>query len=221
MKELKNSKDYIISFLLTDWNNPRESIIQLKETISNIGNFYIDWQIDKIIQFLSGFLDLNLADRAKISHKLFGGEKKEENAERLINNLFEADSYKKITFIINATRSFLLLDDILTAEMYFRIIRAIVDTQIEDLEFLKMNILSNSSFIENDNVFALSHSGLMRQYSWNAFTNLEQETYVFSALAFKVDRYALSVEDKEHLRLLEQKEKEQIKPQFTVPAVAT
>lgn len=219
MKELKNSKDYIINLLLTDWNNPRESILQLKETASNIGNFYIDWQLDKIIQFLSGFLDLNLADRAIISQKLFGGEKKEENAERLINNLFEADSYKKITFLINATRSFLLLDDELTAEMYFRIVRAIVDTQIEDLEFLKRNVLSNGNFVENDNVFALANSGLMRQYSWNAFANLENQTYVFSALAFKVDRYALSVEDKEHLIQLEQKEKEKLKPEFTVPAV--
>ena len=221
MKELKNSKDCIKDFLLTDWSNPITIIIKISELKDNIKNTYIDWQIDKIIQFFSGFQDLTSADCTKISQKLFNGDNKEDNAERLVNSLFEADSSKKITFIINATRSFLLLDDILTAEMYFRIIRAIVDNQIEDLEFLKMNILSNSSFIENDNVFALSHSGLMRQYSWNAFTNLEQQTYVFSTLAFKVDRYALSVEDKEHLRLLEQKEKEQIKPQFTVPAVAT
>lgn len=218
MKEIKLIKDLIVSFIEGDidigW-----AIHQIQEAATAFYNFYNDWQINKVIRFLYGLQDLSLEERSKLSDKLFGSKHKETNAERLVDSLFKADSSKKISFIINATRSLLLLDDELSAEMYFRIIRAIVDNQIEDLEFLKNNILSKRDFTENDNVFALSHSGLMRQISWDAFRNLEQQKYIFSSLAFKVDRFALSVENKEHISLLKDREKENRRPEFTVPAV--
>ena len=206
MKEIKLIKDLIVSFIEGNidigW-----AIHQIKEAVTAFYNFYNDWQINKVIRFLYGLQDLSLEERSKLSDKLFGGKHKETNAERLVDSLFKADSSKKISFIINATRSLLLLEDELSAEMYFRIIRAIVDNQIEDLEFLKNNILSKQNFTENNNVFALSHSGLMRQISWDIRSNLNQQKYVFFSLAFKVDRYALSVDDKEHITLLKKKEK--------------
>lgn len=84
---------------------------------------------------------------------------------------------------------------------------AIVKTQIEDLEFLKNNILHNNNFIENDNVFALSRSGLMRQSSWSYLSNLDQQKYVFTPLAFKVARFSLFVNDRSRIKLLKEQEK--------------
>lgn len=140
----------------------------------------------KFEAFLNGsFIDEE--SRAKMAAVFAGKGDREDNAVRLLATIDKVDSMSKIKFLNNATRC--LLAGFIDLTQYFRICRAISDTLLEDLLFLRDHIKEESIFY-NEEVQGLISSGLMYM------SDLEEETaYSFTPSAFILDQYAISYND--------------------------
>lgn len=120
---------------------------------------------------------------------------------RIIEYVSSADTEKKIDYYVNATKA-LLYGKINNATL-FRIFDAISNTLPEDLEYMAKNIEDEEHLIGNLSVLTLSQNGLTLIAEIHQGENVEQQEYVFSSLAYLVDRYAVSLDNDEGQRWYE------------------
>lgn len=117
---------------------------------------------------------------------------------RIVEVIGKNETEDSLQFVINATKSVLL--GLISTTDYFRIIKAITDTLLEDLLFLSENITKNSRFKGNTQVLALERSGLMIMAGIDANEGVESQSYVFTTFGKMVDQYALSFENEKRFR---------------------
>lgn len=153
---------------------------------------------NKFYRFLNGVY-VPFDKTVAISQKLFGDEKsKRKNAMRIVEVIGKIETEDSLQFVINATRSVLL--NLISTTDYFRIIKAIAYTLLEDLIFLSDNIIKGGQFRGNTQVLALERSGLMIMAGIDANEDVESQNYVFTSFGKMVDQYALSLEDDERFK---------------------
>lgn len=143
----------------------------------------------KFAMFLDGIY-LSDDDCAKLRDKLAENGNEQENAERLVTLIEKAETKKKVSYLINATRY--LLTGFINLKEYFLICNVIVYTLQEDLQFLRENI-HKDDLDYSYSVQCLLAAGIMHQSVIDIKEN--QISYSFTPLAELVDRYALSYED--------------------------
>ncbi len=140
----------------------------------------------KFENFLNGvYVDDD--SRLKMAAKLSSYGNKDDNAARIISVIDRADSMRKITFLINASKS--LCADYIDLKLYFRICHAISNTLLEDLLFLRDNI-DEEDLPYSEEAQGLLSAGLMYMSQVG-----EVPTYSFTPIAMDVDRFAVSYSD--------------------------
>ena len=140
--------------------------------------------------------EIELGKGIKLSNKLFDTPKnKRENGMRLLGYIDKADSEQKINYYINATRSLLL--GLINNTDYFRIMKALMETLNEDLEYLAHIATKEDVHRGNMQLLALERSGLVLQAVFDANESVENQSYVISSMGKYVDRFAVSFEDDE------------------------
>ena len=139
----------------------------------------------KMEKFLNGVC-LSKDDCNKLQVKLTENGQKEENAFRLVNIIDRAETQRKISYLINATRC--LLENLIDRENYFRTCHIITSTLEEDLAFLGEHIFETDLSYEIS-IQGLLTSGLMYQSVIDAN---DDQKYSFTPLAQIVDQYAIS-----------------------------
>ena len=128
--------------------------------------------------------------------KLFNTSKnKRQNGMRLLGYIDKADSEQKINYYVNATKSLLL--GLIDNTGYFRIMKALMETLNEDLEYLADIAIKEDVYRGNMQLLALERSGLVLQAVFDANESVENQSYVISSLGKYVDRFAVSFEDEE------------------------
>lgn len=80
---------------------------------------------------------------------------------------------------------------------YFRIMKALMETLNEDLEYLADIAIKEDVYRGNMQLLALERSGLVLQAVFDANESVENQSYVISSLGKYVDRFAVSFEDEE------------------------
>ena len=141
---------------------------------------------NKFSRFLNGvFIDENA--RSKMAVKIESVGDKKDNAIRLIDAIERSDSLRKVDYLINATRC--LLADYIDLTKYFRICRAVSETLLEDLMYLREHI-SEDKLAYSEEVQGLISAGLM----YMSYVG-EQPQYSFTPIANDVDKYAISSDD--------------------------
>lgn len=164
---------------------------------------------NKFYMFVKGIkrVEDDLGKSIRLSNKLFDNPKnRKRNGMRLLAYVDKADSEEKINYYINATRS-LLMGSIDNGE-YFRIIKAIVETLNEDLEYLSKIAINSNVIKGNIQILALEQSGLVLQAGIDANESIETQNYTISTLGRMVDEYAISLENEERQKFYK-KEMEQ------------
>lgn len=137
-----------------------------------------------------------LGEGVKLSNKLFNTSKnKRQNGMRLLGYIDKADSEQKINYYVNATKSLLL--GLIDNTGYFRIMKALMETLNEDLEYLVDIAIKEDVYRGNMQLLALERSGLVLQAVFDANESVENQSYVISSLGKYVDRFAVSFEDEE------------------------
>lgn len=137
-----------------------------------------------------------LGQGVKLSNKLFDTPKnKRQNGMRLLGYIDKADSDQKINYYINATKSLLL--GLIDNTDYFRIMKALMETLNEDLEYLADIVIKEDVYRGNMQLLALERSGLVLQAVFDANESVENQSYVVSSLGKYVDRFAVSFEDED------------------------
>lgn len=137
-----------------------------------------------------------LGKGVKLSNKLFNTSKnKRQNGMRLLGYIDKADSEQKINYYVNATKSLLL--GLIDNTGYFRIMKALMETLNEDLEYLADIAIKEDVYRGNMQLLALERSGLVLQAVFDANESVENQSYVISSLGKYVDRFAVSFEDEE------------------------
>ena len=135
-----------------------------------------------------------LGEGVKLSNKLFNTSKnKRQNGMRLLGYIDKADSEQKINYYVNATKSLLL--GLIDNTGYFRIMKALMETLNEDLEYLADIAIKEDVYRGNMQLLALERSGLVLQAVFDANESVENQSYVISSLGKYVDRFAVSFED--------------------------
>ena len=137
-----------------------------------------------------------LGKGVKLSNKLFDTTKnKRQNGMRLLGYIDKADSEQKINYYVNATKSLLL--GLINNTDYFRIMKALMETLNEDLEYLADIAIKEDMYRGNVQLLALERSGVVLQAVFDANESVENQSYVISSLGKYVDRFAVSFEDEE------------------------
>lgn len=150
---------------------------------------YLFWT--KFEEFISGTA-FSEEERLKLAAKLAENENKEEFLLRLTDAIDKAISKKNMRYLSAATRAFLA--DYIDIQTYYRICHLISVTLPEDLEFLRNHIREDDSIAENQCVQGLASVGLMR-ISVIDTNLLGEQKYSFTAIAHKVDQFAISYDD--------------------------
>ena len=150
----------------------------------------------QLLKYFEGIkrVEDDLGAACKLSSKLFSDKNKEESARRICLYVTETDTEKKVDYMVNCTRSFLL--GLISIETMFRIFQAISNTLSEDLEYLKDHA-NDEKLDYNMNVYALAQGGMMIQAGIDGNKGVEDQEYVVSSLGFAVDRYALSIDNED------------------------
>ena len=177
--------------------------------------FFIREQLfwKKLEAFLDGvYLDDN--DSSKLRAKLMEyGNKKDDNACRLVEYIDRAETQQKISYLINATRC--LLTDFIDLPTYFCICHAITHTLEEDLCFLK-NHIKESDIPYNLYTQGLVSSGLMYQSVIDGNGN---QKFSFTPVAEFVDQYAVSYNNVErYMNPASIKSNLDTPPQISIPS---
>lgn len=152
--------------------------------------------LHKFLIFYNGVnnIDEDPAETIKLSTALFDDPKiSEDNAMRLLGYIDKADSKMKIQYYINATRSFLL--NMIDRTSYYRILKAISETLLEDLQYLSRIALRTDILAGNISLLALARAGLVLQNGLDGNKNVESQYYAVSSFGRMVDQYAISFED--------------------------
>lgn len=187
--------DNMIGMLMSDpsaYKNLAKQMLQIPFLIKDA--YY--W--NKFNLFVTGIknAEIELGKGVKLSNKLFGTTKnKRENGMRLLGCIDKADSEQKINYYINATRSLLL--GLINNTDYFRIMKALMETLNEDLEYLADIAIKEDVYRGNVQLLALERSGLVLQAVYDANESVENQSYVISSLGKYVDCFAVSFEDEE------------------------
>lgn len=142
----------------------------------------------KIEKFMRGTF-LCDEDRSKFDELITMGDKKEDNALRILNYIDKAENMEKVQYIINATRALIL--NYVDRETFFRVCSYLTDSLMEDLYYLKENIESKD-LPYSLSVQSLFSLGLMYQSKIDPEGNT---LYSFTSAAVLVDEYSLSFSD--------------------------
>lgn len=204
-----------IGTLINDPTATGKLIIQIREMPMIIRDGYY-W--NKFYMFVTGVrkIEEDFCESVKLSDKLFGNQKdKEKNGMRLLGYIDKADSQQKVNYYINATRSLLL--GLVDNTSYFRIMKAISETLIEDLEYLAGIIEKTDDIKGNIQLLALERSGLVIQAGIDANEDIESQSYVVSSLGKIVDKHAISLENEE--RMIYYRNVEQRKLEVALPTI--
>ena len=152
----------------------------------------------KFYLFVTGIknAEIELGKGVKLCNKLFDTPKnKRQNGMRLLGYIDKADSEQKINYYVNATKSLLL--GLINNTDYFRIMKALMETLNEDLEYLADIAIKEDVHRGNVQLLALERSGLVLQAIFDANESVENQSYVISSLGKYVDCFAVSFEDEE------------------------
>lgn len=138
----------------------------------------------------------NPQEAISFSNKLFGNEQTaRENAVRLIKYIDKVETNKVLHYLLSASRA--LGNNLISEQDYFRIVRAIIVSLPEDLEYLKKVAPTIGTIEGNMQIIQLSSNGLMIQAGTNGNKDVEKQDYIVSLLGKYVDYYALSYDDEE------------------------
>lgn len=153
---------------------------------------------DKLTQFLFEIEKIPYEDRIRFIDKYVNG--RESKFERqLIEEVNSIDDSNKIGLLSNAFKA--MVNDKITINEFFRISSILRNTVIEDIIFIQNEILNEfetkqkASISENIHIYALSHTGLIRQCGLDAMTGLK---YEFTDFAYKVMEYVLTWGDEKY-----------------------
>ena len=191
-KEMVDSMIGMLAFDPTSYTKFAEQIVKMPLRIKNA------WYWHKFYLFVTGVksAEEELGEGVELSNKLFENSKnKRQNGMRLLDYIDKADSEQKINYYVNATRS--LLMGLIKNTDYFRIMKAIMETLNEDLEYLSAIAIKDDFHRGNMQLLALERSGLVIRAVFDANEGIESQSYAISSLGKYVDRYAVSFEDEE------------------------
>jgi len=116
--------------------NPISAVANLANVLLasvNISNMYF---AKKLSRFLLGISEMSLGERVKF-HSKYIDDKENEFAEKLLLIIEKIDDLSKAFILANLCRS--LSDGIINLNMFMRLSKALVNTLIEDLYYLKRN----------------------------------------------------------------------------------
>lgn len=149
--------------------------------------------------------DLSENERIKFCALLTENGSKPENQMRLIHAISQADTDRKIRFLVNASRS--LLMGFIDLTRFFRICHTIENCIQEDLLFVVDHILETTEYKYSETIQGLLNVGLV--YQSRIDTNEEaDQRYKFTQFAQILDRYSLSYENVERYPNLKDLDKE-------------
>ena len=192
----------IIGIVIGLAKNDTVKILELSKIVKDSSLSYIQKiPFNKLAKYMDGIkrVEENIGDGCRLSDKLFGDQKsKNDNALRLLKYVTEADTEKKIEYLVNTTRSF-LLGRINVGEM-FRVFNAIVYTLPEDLHYLTTIIEKEGPFIGNIQIHALNRNGLVISAGVYADYDIEKQKYHISELGYMVDQNSLSMDNDDRQR---------------------
>ena len=88
-----------------------------------------------------------------------------------------------------------MIQDWISKEDYFRIVKAVSETMYKDLIFLSEHIMDADTQIGNSQVLALYRAGLMVSAGIDGNADVESQPYAFSSLESMVDnlRYHMEI----------------------------
>ena len=178
----KNMLEDAINAILGDPVSTGKIIISILKS-----PFFIREQLfwTKLECYLNGTY-LNEDDCAKLCAKLAEDGEKRNNARRLLESIDRAETHRKVQYLINATRCFLI--GFIDKPTFFRICHAITNTLEEDLLFLSEHI-GESDIFYSEYTQGLKTSGLMYE---SVISSNGESQYSFTPLAEMVDQYAVS-----------------------------
>jgi hypothetical protein len=187
MKINKNNAEEIITISYGATKMNPIFIFKLIKYVMHIPNMMFWSDLEKFVEGV-GFTE---EKRHKLATNI--GEKNYSDfADRIIRVLYQNDAEKKNQYYINLT--YVLVENIIKLEDYYRALDAIKSTLYEDLQYLITNIRSDFEITGTIYTRGLEKSGLMRSKSMYDSGN----TYIFTLLALFVDKYALSFNKKNY-----------------------
>ena len=155
-------------------------------SLDTLLNAYDYWNVKKINQFIKG---INRDEKASENFRklLFDGDKKEECAGRIINNIFQIETERKVECFSFAGINFSNEEkrSHFTEKDFFRTGFVLANTLSEDLAFLHGCNLT-AEFEYSESVQGLVSSGLMYPST--------DDKYRFTTFAKKLDFFALDID---------------------------
>ena len=144
------------------------------------------WNAKKIDRFING---INRDEKASENFRklLFDGEKRTEYAGRIISNIFQMETERKVDYLIFAGINFSndAKRNTFTEGDFFRTGFVLANTLSEDLKFLYRCDL-DQEFEYNENIQGLVSAGLMYPST--------DDKYRFTTFAKKLDFFALDID---------------------------
>lgn len=160
--EIKDKSIDFLGDLISSLQGDKIALARVAYTISS-SPFFIREQLfwSKFRRFLDN-VDSNLEDGIKFSQAISKDGKKEDNAKRIIQVIDSVESDKKVDYIINLSRS--LRMGLIEISVYFRLMQAIRNLLIEDLNYLKDKMnkeicedISNGKFLSIESLNLLNN----------------------------------------------------------------
>ncbi len=192
-KELTNNISNIIDSLITILFADKAEVIKLIKKFAKtpcIMKEVFYW--NKFYMFLSGIkqIEENIDESRKLKEVLCDDtSKKFQNAVRLLEYIDKADSEKKIDDYIQMTKN--LLCGYINQVEYFRIMKAVLETLDEDLQYLTEISKDEASYKGSIQMLALERSGLVIRLGIDGNENIEEQDYVISSLGKMVSKYIM------------------------------
>lgn len=192
-KELTNNISNIIDSLITILFADKAEVIKLIKKFAKtpcIMKEVFYW--NKFYMFLSGIkqIEENIDESRKLKEVLCDDtSKKFQNAVRLLEYIDKADSEKKIDDYIQMTKN--LLCGYINQVEYFRIMKAVLETLDEDLQYLTEILKDEASYKGSIQMLALERSGLVIRLGIDGNENIEEQDYVISSLGKMVSKYIM------------------------------
>ena len=190
-KKLINNISNIIDSLITILFADKAEVIKLIKDFAKtpcIMKEVFYW--NKFYMFLSGIkqIEENIDESRKLKEVICDDtSKKSQNAVRLLEYIDKADSEKKIDDYIQITKN--LLCGYINQVEYFRIMKAVLETLDEDLQYLTEISKDEASYKGSIQMLALERSGLVIRLGIDGNENIEEQDYVISSLGKMVSKY--------------------------------
>lgn len=136
-------------------------------------------------------IDRNEKAAEKFRMCFFEGPKKDENAQRLLHDIFLMETDRKVDCLSYAAINFSneAKREVFSESDFFRTGFVLTNTLSEDLEFLHQSDL-DQEYEYNENVQGLVSAGLMYMHT--------EDKYKFTPFAKKLDQFALDLDGRKY-----------------------